>query len=274
MEIYYALKVQSTDEILMALLSQFDFESYEENEDHFIAYIRKDLLNDAQKSEVESIIKRFTDKYSFEELQPQNWNAIWEASFQPVVVGHFCQIRADFHPPLTGVRYDLVINPKMAFGTGHHATTHMMIQQMESIAFEGKSVFDFGCGTGILAILASKLGANEIDAIDIEHESYQNTIENSAINAVANVRAYEGDLDAIVVRKYDIILANINRNILIKYAEALVRRMNLGGILLFSGVLDEDKKSVIHAFEEAGLSDITNIGMDGWVCGKMELRNK
>lgn len=273
MDIYFAVKVQSTDEVLMAMLTRFEFESFEENEDHFIAYIREAYFDEETRTEVAAVLDQFSAPFTIEKLEPQNWNALWEASFQPVIVEDFCQIRADFHPPVAGMKYDLVINPKMAFGTGHHATTHMMIQRMAAIDFNLKTVFDFGCGTGILAILASKLGATHTDAIDIEHESYMNTIENCAINEVFNVQAYEGDLNAVPEKKYDVILANINRNILVKYARQLTAKLNDTGHLLLSGVLAEDKNSVISTYENQGLHVLKESAMDGWVCvllSKME----
>lgn len=274
MEIYYGLKVKSTDEVLMALLTQYEFESFQEEDDHFIAYISKPNFDETVKSEVIEIILKFTTDYEIDEIQPKNWNELWEASFQPVVVRDFCQIRADFHPALADIQYDLVINPKMAFGTGHHATTHMMIDQMSSIDFTGKNVFDFGCGTGILAILASKLGAINIDALDIEHESFLNTIENSQINSVENVVAFEGDLEQAPNKKYDIILANINRNILVKYADQLSKKLEDQGVFLFSGVLIDDKDIVLSSYESLGFKLETILDMDGWVCGKMVLNHQ
>ena len=266
MEVYYALKINSSDEILMALLTQFDFESYEEYEDYFIAYIQKPKFDDEVRSEVEQLTTKYTTTYTIEEIQPQNWNAIWESSFQPVVVGEFCQVRADFHPPKEGVTHDLIINPKMAFGTGHHATTHMMIQQMEDIDFTNKTVFDFGCGTGILAVLASKQRAHSVDAIDIEKESYLSTIENAEVNGVFNVLVLEGDLDRAPDKKYDIILANINRNILIKYAPQLIAKLNAGGNLLVSGILEEDASSVEYEYVSFGLVKASQNVRDGWAC--------
>ncbi len=271
MDTYIALKVESTDEILMALLTQFEFESFEENDDHFIAYINEKNLDDQTRIDIGGIIQPYTDKYSFEVIAPQNWNALWEASFQPVIVDDFCQIRADFHPAIEGISFDLVINPKMAFGTGHHATTFMMIKLMAGLDFKEKCTFDFGCGTGILAILASKLGAKEIDAVDIEHESYLNTIENSFINSVPNIVVYEGGLDVVPIRQYDIILANINRNILVKYASELMARLSHNGILLFSGVLEEDRQIVTDVYGSKGLVQ-EFLTRDGWVCIKMALK--
>ncbi len=266
MEIYYGLKVDRADEILIAFLTQFEFESFEENDDHFIGYIKKSNLTDETRIEVEGLLTEHEVTFNFYEIEPQNWNEIWEASFQPVIVGNFCQVRADFHPSKDDIRYDLIINPKMAFGTGHHATTHMMIEKMADIPFNEKKVFDFGCGTGILAILASKLGADQIDALDIEYESYMNTIENASINQVKNIKAFEGDLDIIIGDNYDIILANINRNILVQNANVLVGKLAVSGKLLLSGILEEDADSVLKSYAVFGLKNQSQLSRDGWVC--------
>lgn len=270
---YIAVEVYSTDEILIALLSIHDFEAFLEEDDYIIGYIDKDKFDTVTQEEIISIIKNYTDKYKIYEVENKNWNALWEASFQPVKVDDFCQIRADFHPAIPSIQYDLVINPKMAFGTGHHATTNMMIKTMSAIDFDHRTVFDFGCGTGILAILASKMGASKIDAIDIEHEAYLNTLENADINQVSNIEAYEGDLNVMPIKKYDIILANINRNILIKYAASLTDRLISFGTLLLSGVLVEDRESVIQAFEKHGLQCTKQLDRDNWICLQMEMRS-
>lgn len=265
MDIYFAVTVRSNDEVLMALMTQYEFESFEEYDDHFIAYIKKDDLHGETLDELKSLFDQFSASYSIEEIEPQNWNAIWEASFQPVKVGQFCLIRADFHPAQPEVSYDLVINPKMAFGTGHHATTHMMIAQMEQLDMKDAHVFDFGCGTGILAILASKMGATHIDAVDIEHESYLNTLENAAINQVKNINIFEGDINVVPAAFYDVILANINRNILQKYVKDLVSKLNENGCILLSGVLVEDSDLIIETYTKAGLILNANLEMDGWM---------
>lgn len=265
MDIYFAVTVQSNDEVLMALMTQYEFESFEEYDDHFIAYIKKDDLHGETLDELKSLFDQFSASYSIEEIEPQNWNAIWEASFQPVKVGQFCLIRADFHPAQPEVSYDLVINPKMAFGTGHHATTHMMIAQMEQLDMKDAHVFDFGCGTGILAILASKMGATHIDAVDIEHESYLNTLENAAINQVKNINIFEGDINVVPAAFYDVILANINRNILQKYVIDLVSKLNENGCILLSGVLVEDSDLIIETYTKVGLILNAKLEMDGWM---------
>ncbi len=269
MDIYFSYTIYNTDEALLGLLTQFEFESFEENEDHIVGYIHSKELNEDVKEQISQTIHLFTQNFNVEEIQPQNWNEIWEASFQPVIVEEFCQIRADFHPADPNIKFDLVINPKMAFGTGHHATTYMMIKQMEDIDFIGKKVFDFGCGTGILAILASKLGASHVDAIDIEQESYDNTIENSNINSVDNVATFCGDLDDAPDNMYGIILANINRNILVKYASSIVGRLSPGGTLLLSGVLLDDQDLVIKTYHDHGLKLQLCLNRDGWICASL-----
>jgi ribosomal protein L11 methyltransferase len=268
---YTAIEVQSTDEILIALLSEFDFDAFQEEDTYFIAYIPTSQFNEGIQAEVINLITRYTQDYKIYNVENQNWNAIWESSFQPVIVENFCQIRADFHPPIHGILYDLIINPKMAFGTGHHATTYMMIQHMSAINFTGKKVFDFGCGTGILAILSSKMGAHSIDAIDIEHEAHLNTLENAAINNVGNIRTYEGDLDAMPDDKYNIILANINKNILIKYASPLTSKLKSQGQVLLSGILYEDIHIIIETFENQGLQFIGKSERENWACLQFQL---
>lgn len=273
MDIYYAYHITSTDEIIVGLLSQFEFESFVEEEDKLIAYIKDIELTELIKEEIGHLLKKYNIEFTLEEIAPQNWNALWESSFQPVYVGDFCQIRADFHPALPDYTYDIVINPKMAFGTGHHATTYMMIAQMQNIDFSGKSVFDFGAGTGILAILAAKMGARAIDAIDIEEESYRNIVENSSINGTSEVQGMWGTLDDIKSdSKYDIILANINRNILVQSAEKLKEIIKPDGCLLLSGILTEDKNLVLNNFNQCGFEVVETMDRDHWSCIRMTVK--
>ncbi len=265
-ETYTTFTVGINDDVLIGLLTQFDFDSFQEEEDKIIAYIKSNTLTDDLEAEILDVIHDFTHDVIVEYIEPQNWNEIWEASFTPVIVRDFCQVRADFHTALPGIQYDLIINPKMAFGTGHHATTFMMIDRMSSIDFLNKSVFDFGCGTGILAILADKLGATHIDAVDIEHESYTNTIENALINSSNHINTYKGELSDVPIRTYDIILANINRNILTQYAQDLYDRLNQAGQLLLSGVLDDDLDIVLDTYQKVGLRHQFTDEKSGWVC--------
>ena len=174
-------------------------------------------------------------------------------------------VRADFHPNTEGVAFDLIINPKMAFGTGHHETTFMMLQQMRSMDFKGKKVLDYGCGTGILAILASKLGAIDLEAVDIELPSYENTLENCMINNVSNVQAICGVLDDVPSHNFDIILANINRNIIVDSLENLKNRLNTEGSLLISGFLKIDENTILQATNYARFTHLKTMQRGNWL---------
>ena len=263
---YTAIHIGANDELLLGLLTRFDFDSFEEEENKIIAYIRKSALDENLKQEILSVISPFTRDVSFTDVEPRNWNAMWEASFQPVIVRDFCQVRADFHPPAEGILYDLIINPRMAFGTGHHATTYMMIDHMSTLDIQNKTVFDFGCGTGILAILASKMGAARVDALDIEHESYLNTVENAHINHVDNINVFEREWEVMPHMTYQIILANINRNVLTRYSGQLYDRLSDMGQLLLSGLLQYDEETVKLAFLEQGFQHKYTQHHNGWVC--------
>jgi ribosomal protein L11 methyltransferase len=209
-------------EPLLGLLSILPFNSFTATEDGWLAYLSD--TEDWQALEValqgyQSIIPFTFEK---EKMPDQNWNAVWESNFQPIQVGTFCGVRADFHPPFDGVKYDLVIQPKMAFGTGHHETTYMMMEQMEKLEWPGKKVLDYGAGTGILAILAAQLGAATIDAVEIEAPACENAIENTERNGTPQVRVIAGTLDAVPKQSYDIILANINRNVILDSMSAFI----------------------------------------------------
>ena len=229
-------------ELLLAWLEDFPFDAFQESEAGLFAY----LAAGADPDEVEARLAQLPDgigtPYQKELLPSQNWNALWESNFNPVQVGEFCGIRATFHPPFRNVRHELVIQPKMAFGTGHHETTFMMVGLMENLPFQDREVFDFGCGTGILAILAAKLGAASVDAVDIEAAAVENTLENARVNQTSDqIKVFHGDLDAVPFRTYDFILANINRNVILGTLPALYQRLRDGGMLLISGILDADR---------------------------------
>jgi ribosomal protein L11 methyltransferase len=253
-------------EILIAQLSEWPFEVFEEQDDALLAYLPEQSDDEALLDFVESLRTRFEFHYHKETIPYQNWNEVWEQNFQPVVVDDFCAVRAEFHQPVPGVRFELIIQPRMAFGTGHHATTEMMIRQMQAIDFNGKSVFDFGCGTGILAILAAKLGAEQIDAVDIEQESYENTILNAGINQVELIQAWCGVLTDVPAREYDVILANINRNVLLDNMSLMAQRMVPGGILLLSGILDTDFDVIVESASAEHLQLTHKIQQGDWLC--------
>lgn len=269
MKVYKSYTIQSNSEILLALLTAYPFESFEEHEGFMIAYIPEDKCDPKTHEEIQETISRFDIEYEVQVIQPQNWNALWEASFEPVLVDDFCVVRADFHDVPEDVKYDIIINPKMAFGTGHHETTYMMMSAMREVDMNGKSVFDYGCGTGVLAILASKMGSNPIDAIDIEEESYRNTLENAVFNHVDNINAYQSDLENFDANNYDIILANINRNVLLNSAEELYGRLKNKGTILISGILEEDEELVLEKYIGTGFNKLLVFSRGNWKCLKL-----
>lgn len=204
--------------------------------------------------------------YERQEIEQQNWNAEWESHFEPIdILGGHCYIRAPFHPAKAGVKHEIVIMPKMSFGTGHHATTYLMAEQMLAMDFSGASVLDMGSGTGILAILAAQRGAVVVDAVDIDEWAYENCLENIQTNGVQTVVCpILGDVSTIKGKVYDYILANINRNILLTDMEQYAASLRKGGLLLVSGILDLDADAVIGHAAKLGLVQTATNHRDGW----------
>lgn len=264
---YYKYEVACAPErteILMALMSQLAFDTMEELETGFAAYVPASDVA-AVDAELPALAVTWDIAYERSFVPYKNWNEEWEKHFEPVEVGEFVGIRADFHAPFDQKRFDLVINPKMAFGTGHHETTHMVVQLMETLPLEGRKVLDFGCGTGILAILARKLGASYVDAVDIEWPSYENTLENMERNAVTGIGVYHGTLSDIEARGFDVILANINRNVILDSLSDLHAMMQAGGDLLVSGFLAQDKALLEAAAQAAGFELRESLGRGNWI---------
>jgi ribosomal protein L11 methyltransferase len=272
MEKYFSLTVKGSEERIIGILSQFPFESFEEKDDEILAYISELEMTDFLKKDVEATLLEFSLQFSWDSIEPQNWNQLWESSFHPVNVEGFCQVRALFHPPDSSVKFDIIVQPKMAFGTGHHATTHMMLQWMSTCELNDLEVFDFGCGTGILAVLAGAMGAQKVDAVDIERESYLNTIENAEVNQISCIHAWCGEIDDVPFQPYHIVLANINRNVLLKHASEIRNRMLPGGILIWSGVLEDDAPQVAAAFASQGFVQEGILLRNGWAAVKMKLQ--
>jgi len=228
-------------EILIAQLSEIGFDGFEEGENNLKAFIpENDFIGIAVKEIVDSQNLSFTQTA----IEETNWNAVWESNFQPVIVDDFVGIRADFHEPIAGVEHEIVITPKMSFGTGHHATTYMMIQQMKDIDFVNKSVFDFGTGTGILAILAEKLGAANVFAVDYDEWSIENAAENLVRNNCSKFNLKKSD-NASGEEQYDIVLTNINKNVIMDNFSLLVKQLSHKGILLLSGLLEADENDIV-----------------------------
>jgi ribosomal protein L11 methyltransferase len=259
----------ATTEILMALLAERDYDTFEETAEGLAAYMPAPKFSEQEREHLEALSQVYQFSFVAEFLPARNWNEEWESNFKPIQIGQFCGVRASFHSPMSGLKHELVIDPKMAFGTGHHETTAMMIEAMEGIPFEGASVLDFGCGTGILAILASRLGARMVEAIDIETESCLNTKTNAQVNGVAAIQVMQGSLEAVESRQYDVILANINRNVILSNLDELHHKLPPAtGILLLSGFVLEDEPIMLSAMEATGFETKQVFRKNNWLAIK------
>lgn len=264
--VYTFWDFKDPDGILIGLLSQYPFESFEEQEDQMLAYIADDNHQSLDDKAVSGLKRFLPFQFEFNKVENKNWNEAWEASFKPVEIDQFCRIRADFHEYKEGFEHEICINPRMAFGTGHHETTFMMIQMMKAIDFSGCKVLDYGCGTGVLAILSEKLGAANILAIDYDPESVANTIDNAQINKANKLESKHAELSELEVEPYDVILANINRQVLLDNAERLKERLTPNGILLLSGILETDKDLVVSKYTECGFTLVSEKKKGEWLC--------
>jgi len=263
----YHFKVKPKDpgsEILVAELGELPFESFVENEDGVTAYIQKQLwFKDILQDLYILNSPEFDISYTVEEIAQVNWNEEWEKNFEAIDVDGNCHVRAPFHPK-TNAEFDIVIEPKMSFGTGHHETTHMMIQHLLDTDVSGLKTLDMGCGTAILAILAEMKGAQPIDAIDIDNWCYLNSIENTERNNCHNITVYEGDAALLKGKKYDLIIANINRNILLNDMQAYVDCMNPGAMILLSGFYNEDVPLTEASCPEKSLVFAKKLERNNW----------
>jgi ribosomal protein L11 methyltransferase len=249
---------EEQQEILIGDLSELNAEGFEQTPGVLLAYFNE---HNFKSYEVNQVLASYSVTTNV--LGEKNWNEVWESNFQPVVVDGFCTIRAEFHEPIKDVEHEIVITPKMSFGTGHHATTNMMVRQMQDINFREKNVFDFGTGTGILAILAEKLGADTITAIDVDTWSIENAKENLLRNDCTKVSVHLSS--QIPADKFDVVLANINRNVLLQYLPQLKTCVKGGGFLLISGILCSDEKDIVQAFQEQGLQLIKQSERHNWL---------
>jgi ribosomal protein L11 methyltransferase len=250
---YIQVDILSTEpdqrDLLVALLAEQSFEGFEERDDRLLAFIAEEEFNE---EELSVLLGEHGVSFETSRLAKVNWNKQWEENFQPVIVDGFCTVRADFHQLEVDTPYEVVITPKMSFGTGHHATTQLMMRMMQSIAFQNRTVLDFGTGTGILAILAEKLGAAQVDAIDNDDWSYENAVENGQKNNVSCIRFALGSLESVANLQFDIILANINRHILLHYMNDLYACTQPAGTVLMSGLLAEDKEIIVASASNNG----------------------
>lgn len=271
-ELICKIKADNTQEItdiLIAELNEIGYESYDETEEGLNAYILEKFfdLEKVKQLQVNNIPNILID-YSHEVIKTQNWNEVWEKNFDPIIVEDQCLIRAPFHKDTPKTKYEIVIEPKMSFGTGHHETTYLMLKTILELSLIDKVVLDMGCGTGVLAILAELKGAKDVTAIDIDEWAYNNTIENIEKNNCKNIKVYQGDASLLTSQEFDVIIANINRNILMDDIKHYSRTLKSGGTLLLSGLYDKDlpmvkEEAAIHQIEY-----IQHFEKHNWVAAK------
>ena len=257
--------LQPAVEILIAELGYAGFESFVETEEGVTAYIQKDEWNQNILEDIQILNSdEFDITYTHEDIEQTNWNAEWEKNFNPIVVDNVCAVRAPFHEKFD-TEYDIIIEPKMSFGTGHHETTHMMIQHILQNDFKDKSVLDMGCGTAVLAILAEMKGAQPIDAIDIDNWCYLNSLENVERNNCKHISVYEGEASLLKDKNYDIIIANINRNILLQDIATYAKCLNTNGSLFLSGFYEEDIPLIEKECNANNLQHLKTLKRNNWV---------
>ena len=263
-----SLRRELATEILIAELGEKGFESFDETESGVSAYIQ---LKDWSEGLLENVqilsSKEVRFRWTVEEIAQVNWNEQWEKNFEPIEVDGKVSIRAPFHED-PKLEYEIIIEPKMSFGTGHHETTHLMVQHLLNLDVTGRSVLDMGSGTGILAIFAELRGADRIDAIDIDRWCYENALENAERNKCRRIRVYEGDASMLKGRSYDLIIANINRNILLQDMETYVDCLSNGGILLLSGFYASDITVIDKKASSLGLKLDQKLQRNDWVALK------
>lgn len=270
---YYKIEIGITPfeewlrDVLMAQLGEIGYESFVETETTLEAFIPAKNYNE---SELNELLQSFRENFSFrvkkEFIQSRNWNEVWEKNyFKPLVVGGECLVRAPFHKEFPRCSYEIVIEPNMAFGTGNHETTSMMVEAILKENMTGKKVLDMGCGTGILGILASMKGAAEIAAIDIDEWSVKGTHENAALNNIKNLGVKKGDASLLGDEKYDFIFANIHKNVLLNDLPAYSKCLNNNGKLFISGFYTEDIPELKAKAESVGLKDAGFTIKNNWV---------
>lgn len=258
----------STD-VLAAMLCDVEFESFVPDESGLTAYVKRELYNEAAIADiVTSFPLQAQINWRAEVIEGQDWNSEWEKNyFQPIVVGDKCVIHSSFHTDIPKVEYDIVIDPKMAFGTGHHATTSLIIRQLLEMSLDGLSVMDMGTGTGILAILSAMRGAGKVSAIEIDEFAYVNAVDNVKINGEPQINVMLGDASLLANEEpVDVFIANINRNIITADIAEYAKTLKSGGIMLLSGFYEEDVEVIMSQARLHSLDYQSHTVQDRWTC--------
>ena len=256
---------EAVKDMMIAELSDLGFDGFEETETGLFSYIELVRFDSELSSGLDELVKRYGVTYTSATIDKQNWNALWESNFEPVLVDDFVGVRANFHDSFNGaVEHDIIITPKMSFGTGHHGTTYSVMQLMRGIDFANKSVFDFGTGTGLLAILAHKLGAVDILAVDNDDWCIENASENIVVNNTQSIEIHKVD-NAKLNKKFNIIIANINKNIILDNLAFLAEATVPGGVVLLSGLLVEDEPEIEAACAALGWKHQETRTRNNWI---------
>ena len=253
-------------EILMAEIAEAGFDTFMENEKGFEAYAEQDHFDPQKLQDIKEKYVPFTPVVFYhDQIEKKNWNEEWEKNYEPILVEDTCLIRAGFHIPEKNYRYEIIITPKMSFGTGHHQTTYLMIKNQMDIDHKNKMVMDAGCGTAILSVMASKLGATRVEAFDIDEWSVINGQENCEVNACNNITIQQGKLsDLTFENNFDIVLANINKNILLQEMHQYAAYLNHGGLLLLSGFYEKDIPDLLAEAHRYDLHQVSTDVREHW----------
>ena len=263
--------LQPYGDILVAQLNEINFETFTFDKNFLKCYVQLDSFNKDQCLDIiSSVSSQVKLQYFFKVIKQENWNAKWEKSFEPVQINSQCVIRADFHTSNSDIKHEIIITPKMSFGTGHHETTFLVINELFNINLKCMKVLDMGSGTGVLAIICSKLGADTVLGIDIDEWAYKNSIENSMLNNVENIEFVLGDVDKIGNKKFDVVIANINRNIILRDLHLYFKKLIKGGKLIISGFLEEDLKLVLNTAKNIGFQLINKKNKNKWLMFHLE----
>ena len=259
--------ISNEKEILYAKMAQIGFDGFMEGEDDIRAYIKESRYNSEKLNLLidELAAMNIKVQYRFHKMEDQNWNKEWEKKFDPVVIDERVLIRAPFHDPSGDLACTLIIEPKMSFGTGHHHTTKLMIREMGGHNFKGKTILDMGCGTGVLGIYACKLGAARVLGVDNDQWAYENALENVKRNKVQTMDVRLGDVGVLQKEKFDIVLANITRNTLVRDIEAYTEHLLNKGLMLLSGILAEDVQYVLNEAYRCGLNHLNTREESNWI---------